>query len=203
MQSLADTITGKRPQSRSQAPRWRSNARHWPADAMLCPIDRNQKARLLHAAQALEARTRQPGRQNGAVSRIGMLVLRTLLLTFLGGKGACYPSFSAIMAATGLCRQSVNNALGRLERCGLIRILRRLETRRVRRECHITGRLQEFVTTVQTSNAYAFDRPVGGAELLAPPGTARAWPTPAMPGLLRLLDPSLRNSLKLHSDTYT
>lgn len=198
MQRLSDIVSGSPSPSEksSRAPKWRSNARHWQDQDIRLPLDRNARARLLHAAEALEARTRQPGRQNGSVSRIGLIVLRCLLLQFLGGTGRCFPSYDAIMEKTGLCRQSVRNALFRLERCGLVRILRRLENRHVSRENPITGRWESFLTTVQTSNAYVFDRPVGGAEMLAPAALERRFPTAAVPGLLRILEPSLRRSLK-------
>jgi hypothetical protein len=191
------------PQRSSTAPRYRRNARHWAEQAYHVPLDRNARARLLHAAEALEARTRQPGRQNGSVSRIGLLVLRCLMLQFLGRTGRCDPAYDTIMRKTGLCRQSVRNALFRLERAGLVRIMRRLTTAHVSRQCHITGNWQSFLTTVQTSNAYAFDAGVGGAEILAPPATDRGvFPQPSPGGLLDILHPSLKRRLKTPSSRF-
>lgn len=181
--------------------RWRKNARHWQESQYHVPLDRNERARLLHAAEALEARTRQPGRQNGTVSRIGLIVLRCLMLQFLGRTGRCNPSYDSIIKRTGLCRQSVSNALKRLERAGLIRIMRRLKTEHVTRQCHITGNWQSFVTTVQDSNAYALGGTASGSEATAPAPTGRkSFPEPA--GLFDWLDPSRAHRRKRPSSSY-
>ena len=58
---------------------------------------------------------------------LGLRVLRALLLRFhRGSDGLCCPSYTVLMAATGLCRQSIANALKRLEAAGILRITRRL-----------------------------------------------------------------------------
>lgn len=175
--------------------KWRRGSRFWSDVDIAMPIDRNAKARLLVKAKALEARTRQSGRQNGSVSRIGLIVLTCLLYEFHGRAGRCFPSYDTIMRKTGLCRQSVRNALFRLENCGLVRIMRRLERRVVSRMNAFTGEWQSFPTTVQTSNAYAFDAgPVGGAELLAPEPVQRTFPEPALPGMITLFAGAYRKT---------
>jgi len=181
--------------------RWRRNARFWRDVDIAMPLDRNARVRLLRQAEALEARTRAKGRQNGSVSRIGLIVLKCLMWRFLGRSGRCFPSYIAIMRETGLCKQSVRNALQRLEAVGLIRVMRRLERRHISRECSHTGVWQSFITTVQITNAYIFMSPHNGAKLLAPRSTGRsAFPKPAPHGLLRSLgiivdgkQPSLRD----------
>ncbi len=186
---LAADIPDAKPSSEKGSPnRWRKGARYWQDVDIAMPMDRNAKARLLVQAKALEARTRAAGRQNGSVSRIGLMVLHCLLHQFHGRSGRCFPSYDAIMRATGLCRQSVRNALFRLERVGLVYIMRRLERRVVSRMNAWTGEWQSIATTVQTSNAYAFNTgPSGGAELLSPPPVERSFPEPSLPGLLPLL----------------
>ena len=177
-----------RPSQQKSSRRWRRNARFWHDVDITLPLDRNERVRLLRQAEALEARTRAKGRQNGAVSRIGLTVLRVLIFHFLSRSGRCFPSYDAIMRATGLCRQSVRNALKRLEAVGLIRVMRRLERRHIARECPHTGEWQSFITTVQSSNAYVFGPPYGGAELLAPHSTSRSsFPQPTPRGLLQAL----------------
>jgi len=158
------------------------------------PLDRNARARLLHAAESLEARTRQRGRQNGAISRIGLLVLRTLMLKFLSRRGSCFPSYDAISRATGLCRESVARAISRLEQSGFLRVVRRV----ARREIWQPERARWIVAVVQTSNCYCFDRGIAGAEHCAPPATGRGpFPERRQRTLWErtidgLVDPSLR-----------
>ena len=194
----ADIPDAPSKENRRSPKKWRRNARHWLKEQCQTPLDRNQRAKLMHVAMALEARTRAKGRQNGSVSRIGLMVLRSLLYTFLNGaSGRCDPGYAAIMKATGLCKQSVRNALFALERCGLVRIMRRLQTVHVTRENPMTGRWESFLNVVQTTNAYAFDKPVGGAEMLAPPPTPRSeFSKPGLYPLLDILQPGLRHRRK-------
>jgi hypothetical protein len=142
------------------------------------PIDRNSKARLLYIAEAIEHRTKGAGCRQGALGHIGIKVLRALLLTFLDGRsGRCEPAYDAIAEKANVCRQSVANALARLEACGLLTI-----TRRIVREV-----IDGIWTSRQASNCYAFGEP-GAAP--CPPcrtGKVRSFPSP-MPALLALLN---------------
>lgn len=167
---LASAVPDAEPKRRKSPNRFRSDARFWNEVNTTQPLDSRQKAKLIQRAEKIEARTKQRGRQNGAVSRIGMVVLRALLFKFHRA-GKCFPSYAAIQRETGLCRQSIRNALARLEQCGLIRTMRRLERRMVTRVNEITGDMQSFVTTLQASNAYAFDTGHAGLEMIAPPAT--------------------------------
>lgn len=105
-------------------------------------LDRNQKAKLLHMAERLERVTKRKGRRNGVLGIPAMIVLRTLLLKFHGQAGLCCPSYSTLQRATGLCRQSIANAVARLRAAGLLRV---------------TGRLVRTADRFrQTSNLYSF-----------------------------------------------
>ncbi len=92
----------------------------------------------------------RPGPATAWVSQPGLRVLRILLLRFVrGSDGLCTPSYVVLMASSGLCKQSVANALKRLEACGIIHVTRRL----VREVIDAGG----FAMTVcrQASNLYA------------------------------------------------
>ncbi len=153
-------------------------------------IDRNQRAKIIWIAEQIEANTKPKGRQNGAVSRAGLILLRALLFRFTGKDGRCFPSYSALERATGLCRATVALCLSRLERCGLLHIIRRLERREVVDEL---GRA--YVGTVQASNAYVFDTGSGGHHLLTLEPVFRVFPARRQLSLwaniVSKLDPSL------------
>ena len=169
-------------------------------DDCRCPLDRNQRAKLIALAEGLEARTRQPGRQNGSVSRIGLMILRALLYKFLSTRGQCFPSYSALATVTGLCRESIARAVSRLEQCGILKIIRRI----VRKEVWDAERDRWFIGVVQTSNCYVFDKPSAGADHCAPPETGRGFPERRQGSLWDqaiqgLLNPSPRRRLESQS----
>ena len=147
------------------------------------PLDRNERARILVLSEALERRTRPPGARNGVVSQPGLRVLRVLLLCFLrGSDGLCCPSYVALMAATGLCKQSIANALKRLEAAGIVRVTRRL----VREVVDGGG----FMMTVcrQGSNLYSCHEPGEHAEHLPVRSPVlRAFPRGAYAALAKML----------------
>jgi DNA-binding Lrp family transcriptional regulator len=87
----------------------------------------------------------------------GLTVLKALLTSFLRrADGMCCPSVKAIQEKTGLARSTIFEALNRLEAAGIITRVRRLVD---------FGGLSRL-TTVQTSNLYAFFEPRPGAHLL-------------------------------------
>ncbi|HEX2185311.1 MAG TPA: ABC transporter substrate-binding protein, partial [Chloroflexota bacterium] len=111
------------------------------------PIDRNERARLLFHAEALDRRTRLPGQHGGCLKRTGLAVLRALLFQFanvLAGArgpgeelaigapgpngnvtGRCDPSFDALARVAGVARATVAVALRRLEAAGILDRIRR------------------------------------------------------------------------------
>ena len=172
----------------------RHKAQHvldWRSHCVL--LDRNQRARVLFLAEALERKSKMPGKRNGHLGQIGLQVLRCLAFTFLSMKtGALYPSYDAIQLATGLCRQSVANALARLETCGIVRICRRVV--RDRRG-----------VPVQTSSLYSLHEPGCWVDRLPlpKPGARTRFPSRRQLSMLQNMRtpwatgcPSLLNSLK-------
>ena len=104
-------------------------------------IDRNERARLLFQAEALDRRTHQPGQHGGCLKRTGLAVLRALLFGFANAvTGRCDPSYDALARAAGVARSTVAVALGRLEAAGLL------------------ARIRRQLGTVRWSNAYVFPK---------------------------------------------
>ena len=162
------------------------------------PLDRNTRARILFVCEALERKTKAPGRRNGVLSAIGLVVLRSLIFKFQGRTGLLCPSYDAIQAATGLCRQSVAAALARLETAGVLAITRRLVRQRITRVSPITGLDEMIVTTTQTSNLYAISEPGAWAPHLAPPPALRAaFPSKRQLDLLQRMALTWGTRLKL------
>jgi hypothetical protein len=54
-----------------------------PADVKFHPLPKKQAVRIWHEARRFERRTRQPGRQDGALGRNGLAVLHALIFDFL------------------------------------------------------------------------------------------------------------------------
>jgi hypothetical protein len=160
------------------------------------PLDRNERARILHLAEALERRTKPAGGRNGVLGYVGLAVLRALVLRFQRARdGMCCPSYTELQAVTGLCRASIARALKRLEAAGILRI-----TRRLVREL-VDGGGFPLTVTRQASNLYAVHEPAAGADRLPVRSPApRPFPRPALAGLARMLGwnrPSLRDREKL------
>jgi hypothetical protein len=135
---------------------------------MFVPRDRNQIARILFLAEAMERQSKAPGRRNGLIGYVGMAILRVLALRFLNrGNGRCDPSYTSLQCVTGLCRSSVANGLWRLERAGILRITRRKERAYV-----MVGRTR-ILTTIQSTNAYSLFEPSPDAGNLPVPEPRR------------------------------
>jgi hypothetical protein len=101
----------------------------------------------------------------------------------------CCPSYLDLMAATGLCKQSVAKGLKALEACGVLDITRRL----VRKLRDIGGAIVEACE--QASNLYAVRDPDQRAdELPIELPRVRPFPRPGVSAFLRRLGlaPSLR-----------
>ena len=79
-----------------------------------------------HRAWIAQRRARAGATAPSAIS--GIAVLRCLLLTFHDrATGLCCPSYDAIQKVTGLCRQSVAEALRRLAAVRIVGVVRRLD----------------------------------------------------------------------------
>ena len=110
------------------------------------PMKRKEAAKLWHKARAFERQTRQPGKQDGAIGRNGILIMQSLLFDFLNYvSGALYPSYAAIAEKSGVSLSSVYRGLNKLRDAGVLNWVRRCK------EEWIDGRF----TLKQESNAYA------------------------------------------------
>lgn len=139
------------------AMKFRKEARHYrPGDEPYRrPLDRNDRARLLHLAEAMDRQTRKKGQHGGFLKRTGLAVLKALLCRYVNlSSGLCDPSAEAIAQAAGVSRATVFVALERLEAAGFLRRFQRLATTRKAGIWH----------TRQTSNAYAFNYPYGARD---------------------------------------
>lgn len=123
----------------------------FPTGADFQPLDRNDRARLLAYAEALDRRTRLPGQHGGIIKRTGLSVLRALVLRFQNARsGRCDPSLDALADAAGCSRSTVVEALRRLLTAGLVAWSRRM----------IRVRERGAVMLRQISNAYTIVMPL-------------------------------------------
>ena len=134
----------------------------FPTGADFQPLDRNDRARLLAYAEALDRRTRLPGQHGGVLKRTGLAVLRALVLRFQNAhSGRCDPSLSALADAAGCSRSTVVEALQRLLTAGLVAWRRRM----------VRVRERGAVMLRQISNAYVVTMPLPART--APAGQGR------------------------------
>jgi hypothetical protein len=178
--SWAERGYGYRAEARF-VPNWREHAKQ---------LDRNARARIMAQAEALERRTKAPQAQWSA--RPGRArVLGALMRRFFNtSTGLCCPSYDALQEATGLCRQTIAHALARLERAGIIRIVRRLCRQWVERVNPATGQTERYIGTTQTTSLYTLHEPGAWADHLPAPDGRRA-PFPATRQLSLLVSGAL------------
>ena len=124
------------------------------------PLDRNAKARIMTAAHAYNARTKQKGQHWGPVTRSFFGVLRALLYCFQNdGDGRCFPSYERIAKTARCNRDTVCEAIKALESAGLISWVHRITKIRVK-ERDLFGQLVTRWQVIRTSNAYVFRDPL-------------------------------------------
>lgn len=124
------------------------------------PLDRNAKARIMTAAHAYNARTKQKGQHWGPVTRSFFGVLRALLYCFQNDEdGRCFPSYERIAKAARCNRDTVCEAIKALESAGLISWVHRITKIRVK-ERDLFGQLVTRWQVIRTSNAYVFRDPL-------------------------------------------
>jgi hypothetical protein len=110
------------------------------------PMPKKQAVKLYHRARDFERRTRQPGRQDGAIGRNGLAVLHALIFDFLDFRtGQLDPAHTTIAAKAGISPRSVARGLVSLKLAGVVNWLRRCT------ESVKNGRF----TLEQETNAYA------------------------------------------------
>ena len=123
------------------------------------PLDRNAKVRVYAYARALTRRA-DPHKHYGPVTAKALAVLHALLWGFHNAaSGKCFPSYEVIAERAGCSRATVYNAIGMLERAGVLTWVNRLL--RVReRVAGLFGPLSAWRwRVVRTSNSYAFNDP--------------------------------------------
>jgi len=169
MPALDNALKGECPSSSRRM--YRREARFvMSPEALSTPLDGNQRAKILHAAEVMERKTKGKGQRNGILGVPAMMVLRALLMRFHNRKsGLCFPSYDAIQEVTGLCRQSIAVALQRLESAGVLKITRRL--------IRVAGALGGAICQ-QCSNLYAFAEPTKQLDLGATTAPPRLRPPP-------------------------
>lgn len=158
--------------------RRRANALRFLDPAKVCrPITVREAGRLMRIAEKMEVGTKARGKRNGALGYTGLRVLKALVYHFMNRRtGACYPSYAALMEATGLCRQAVANALCRLEETKLVTVTRRLVRKAVHRLSPLTGAPEVVHLTVQGTNLYNINIPAKGALIPLPWRASRRKP---------------------------
>jgi Helix-turn-helix domain len=111
------------------------------------PLDRNERARLLHRARCFMRRT-APGRAYGELTAKHVQVFETLVYGFLNSRdGRCFPSLTKLAERAGCAVSTVQLAIAALERGGLLSWVHRLK------RLWVDGRWRVH----RTSNGYAFD----------------------------------------------
>jgi Bacterial regulatory proteins, gntR family len=140
-----------------------------PAEGSIMPtIDRNERARIMVRAEALDRRTHEPGRHGGCLRRTGLAVLKALLFIFANAvTGRCDPSLDTLARMAGVARSTACEALNRLEAAGLIQRVARW------RAVAANGGL----VVLQLTNAYTFSV----AEAQKPPETGSRSQTTTYP----------------------
>jgi hypothetical protein len=109
-------------------PVWRDST---TKDVKFMPLEKKEAVKLYHKARKFERQTRQPGMQDGALGRNGLLVLHALIFDFLNYiTGQLDPAIKTIARAACISERSVKRGLASLKRCGVLNWIRRAgETR--------------------------------------------------------------------------
>jgi hypothetical protein len=125
------------------SPVWRDST---TKEVQWCPLPKRKAVKLWHRARDFERRTRQPGRQDGALGRNGLAVLYALIFDFLDyATGQLDPAIATIAKKANICERSAHRGLANLKHAGVLNWLRRCT------ESFKNGRF----TLEQETNAYA------------------------------------------------
>jgi hypothetical protein len=160
-----------------KGPKWRKGSKFDYDGSWRRPLDRNDRARVLVCAEALERRTKHKHKRDGVLGQAALAVLRCLLNYFQNRhSGRLDPSYRQIQGQTGFCRQTIAKALKNLELAGVLEIMRRIVRERVRVWVEEAKQFFVYDRVVQTTNAYMVNFPLPdrkkygdlGAPLLRP-----------------------------------
>ena len=110
------------------------------------PLPKKKAVKLYHRARDFERRTRQPGKQDGAIGRNGLAVLHALIFDFLDFRtGQLDPAYETIAGKACISLRSAARGLESLKLAGVLNWLRR---------CTATCKDGRFALEQET-NAYA------------------------------------------------
>jgi hypothetical protein len=160
-----------------RGPCWRKGSQFDRGDQWRRAIDRNDRARVLMCAEALERRTKRKHKRDGVLGQSALTLLRCLLTHFQNAKtGRLDPSYTQMQKITGFCRETIANALKALENAGILEIMRRIVRERCRVWSEEAKKFFVYDRVVQTTNAYMVNFPLPdratfgdlGAPLLRP-----------------------------------
>jgi len=160
-----------------RGPCWRKGSQFDRGDQWRRPLDRNDRARILHCAEALERRTKKKHKRDGVLGQSALTLLRKMLFGFQNQQsGRLDPSYTQLQKVTGFCRETIAKALKNLELAGILEIMRRIVRERVRVWVEEAKKFFVYDRVVQTSNAYMVNFPLPdrqefgdlGAPLLRP-----------------------------------
>ncbi|HMD69469.1 MAG TPA: hypothetical protein VKF42_11360 [Chitinivibrionales bacterium] len=125
------------------SPVWRDSTTD---DVKFSPMPKKQAVKLYHRARDFERRTRQPGRQDGAIGRNGLALLHAMIFDFLDFRtGQLDPAQETIAKKAGISLRSAARGLANLKLSGVLNWVRRCSA------SFINGRY----TLEQDTNAYA------------------------------------------------
>ncbi len=139
-------------------------------------LDRNDRAKIITAAEGLERATKRKGRRNGSLGYVAITILRALLYRYSSKGRITSPSYCTLQRHTGLSRGSIRAGLKRLQASGLLTIVRRITRKRVDRISPITGLAEAYEGTVQAANVYLLKLP----RLLSIAPAERTKPKPSL-----------------------
>jgi len=122
-------------------------------------LDRNDKAKIIVAAEGLERATKREGRRNGSLGYVAIRILRALLFRYSAKGRITSPSYDELQRRTGFSRTSIRAGLKRLQASGLLHIVRRIVRKRIDRVSPLTGLPESFIGTVQAANVYLLKLP--------------------------------------------
>jgi hypothetical protein len=111
------------PKTYAAWPVWRDST---TTEVKFQPLPKKKAVKLFHKARQFERQTRQPGRQDGAIGRNGLLVLHALLFDLLNyASGRLDPSYAKIAQKACVSVRSVARGLVNLKAAGVLDWLRR------------------------------------------------------------------------------
>jgi hypothetical protein len=177
------------PETYAAWPVWRDSTTQ---KVKFTPLPKKQAVKLYHKARRFERQTRNPGKQDGALGRNGILVLHALIFDFLNyATGRLDPAIETIARKACISVRSAKRGLANLKLCGVLNWIRRAAE--TRDEC---GRF----CLEQDTNAYGIlpaSQWRGFDDDEAPPPDPSAWgAVPPLPSLIEQAAEEMRHDAR-------